>query len=178
MIGFIVGIVDIVGYIFVGIDGSVQVYDVVIFGNKDFYINIDGILIIDNIIKLYLQKDGFVINGLGKVVYVEVDGDFIIDVVIKVVIIIDLLVVLDDVISQIDKFCLFLGVIQNCLDFVVINLNNIIINLFEVQFCIQDVDYVIEVFNMLKVQIIQQVGNFVLVKVNQVLQQVLFLLQG
>ncbi|MCN2764218.1 flagellin, partial [Escherichia coli] len=43
---------------------------------------------------------------------------------------------------------------------------------------IQDADYATEVSNMSKAQIIQQAGNSVLAKANQVPQQVLSLLQG
>ncbi|WP_274538042.1 flagellin, partial [Escherichia coli] len=51
-------------------------------------------------------------------------------------------------------------------------------NLSEAQSRIQDADYATEVSNMSKAQIIQQAGNSVLSKANQVPQQVLSLLQG
>lgn len=178
----------LIGQVYIVVNG-VQFYDVVvdgvvivIIGGVIVNIGVEGeLMIVVNkiVIEIYYEfVNGNILDDDGVVLYKVVDGFLIIEVIGKFEVIMDLLKVLDDVIVFVDKFCFFLGVVQNCLDFVVINLNNIIINLFEVQFCIQDVDYVIEVFNMLKVQIIQQVGNFVLVKVNQVLQQVLFLLQG
>ncbi|HCR3984726.1 TPA: FliC/FljB family flagellin [Kluyvera ascorbata] len=85
---------------------------------------------------------------------------------------------LDDAISQIDKFRSSLGAIQNRLDSAVTNLNNTTTNLSEAQSRIQDADYATEVSNMSKAQIIQQAGNSVLAKANQVPQQVLSLLQG
>ena len=71
-----------------------------------------------------------------------------------------------------------LGAIQNRLDSAVTNLNNTTTNLSEAQSRIQDADYATEVSNMSKAQIIQQAGNSVLAKANQVPQQVLSLLQG
>lgn len=56
--------------------------------------------------------------------------------------------------------------------------NNTTTNLSEAQSRIQDADYATEVSNMSKAQIIQQAGNSVLSKANQVPQQVLSLLQG
>ncbi len=85
---------------------------------------------------------------------------------------------LDDAISSIDKFRSSLGAIQNRLDSAVTNLNNTTTNLSEAQSRIQDADYATEVSNMSKAQIIQQAGNSVLAKANQVPQQVLSLLQG
>ena len=83
-----------------------------------------------------------------------------------------------DAISSIDKFRSSLGAIQNRLDSAVTNLNNTTTNLSEAQSRIQDADYATEVSNMSKAQIIQQAGNSVLAKANQVPQQVLSLLQG
>lgn len=132
----------------------------------------------DNTTKLYLQKDGSVTNGSGKAVYVEADGDFTTDAATKAATTTDPLAALDDAISQIDKFRSSLGAIQNRLDSAVTNLNNTTTNLSEAQSRIQDADYATEVSNMSKAQIIQQAGNSVLAKANQVPQQVLSLLQG
>ena len=88
------------------------------------------------------------------------------------------LAALDDAISSVDKFRSSLGAIQNRLDSAVTNLNNTTTNLSEAQSRIQDADYATEVSNMSKAQIIQQAGNSVLSKANQVPQQVLSLLQG
>jgi len=85
---------------------------------------------------------------------------------------------LDDAIAQVDKFRSSLGAVQNRLDSAITNLNNTTTNLSEAQSRIQDADYATEVSNMSKAQIIQQAGNSVLAKANQVPQQVLSLLQG
>ncbi|CAH3604748.1 flagellin [Enterobacter hormaechei] len=85
---------------------------------------------------------------------------------------------LDQAISQIDKFRSSLGAVQNRLNSAVTNLNNTTTNLSEAQSRIQDADYATEVSNMSKAQIVQQAGNSVLAKANQVPQQVLSLLQG
>ena len=90
----------------------------------------------------------------------------------------DPLKALDEAISSIDKFRSSLGAVQNRLDSAVTNLNNTTTNLSEAQSRIQDADYATEVSNMSKAQIIQQAGNSVLAKANQVPQQVLSLLQG
>lgn len=90
----------------------------------------------------------------------------------------DPLAKLDAAISQVDKFRSSLGAVQNRLDSAVTNLNNTTTNLSEAQSRIQDADYATEVSNMSKAQIIQQAGNSVLAKANQVPQQVLSLLQG
>lgn len=85
---------------------------------------------------------------------------------------------LDSAISDIDKFRSSLGAVQNQLTSAVTNLNNTTTNLSEAQSRIQDADYATEVSNMSKAQIIQQAGNSVLSKANQVPQQILSLLQG
>ncbi|WP_239954442.1 FliC/FljB family flagellin [Pantoea sp. Z09] len=90
----------------------------------------------------------------------------------------DPLAALDEAISQVDDFRSSLGAVQNRLDSAVTNLNNTTTNLSEAQSRIQDADYATEVSNMSKAQIIQQAGNSVLAKANQVPQQVLSLLQG
>ncbi|EKS6381514.1 FliC/FljB family flagellin [Enterobacter hormaechei] len=90
----------------------------------------------------------------------------------------DPLAALDAAISDVDQFRSSLGAIQNRLSSAVTNLNNTTTNLSEAQSRIQDADYATEVSNMSKAQIIQQAGNSVLSKANQVPQQVLSLLQG
>ena len=85
---------------------------------------------------------------------------------------------LDAAIASVDKFRSSLGAVQNRLDSAITNLNNTTTNLSEAQSRIQDADYATEVSNMSKAQIIQQAGNSVLAKANQVPQQVLSLLQG
>ncbi|KNC08366.1 flagellin [Pantoea sp. RIT-PI-b] len=90
----------------------------------------------------------------------------------------DPLALLDKAIASVDKFRSSLGAVQNRLDSAITNLNNTTTNLSEAQSRIQDADYATEVSNMSKAQIIQQAGNSVLAKANQVPQQVLSLLQG
>ncbi|MEG3128243.1 FliC/FljB family flagellin [Pantoea cypripedii] len=89
----------------------------------------------------------------------------------------DPLALLDKAISQVDTYRSSLGAVQNRLDSAITNLNNTTTNLSEAQSRIQDADYATEVSNMSKAQIIQQAGNSVLAKANQVPQQVLSLLQ-
>ena len=88
------------------------------------------------------------------------------------------LAALDAAIASVDKFRSSLGAVQNQLNSAITNLNNTTTNLSEAQSRIQDADYATEVSNMSKAQIIQQAGNSVLAKANQVPQQVLSLLQG
>jgi len=90
----------------------------------------------------------------------------------------DPLALLDKAIASVDTFRSSLGAVQNRLDSAVTNLNNTTTNLSEAQSRIQDADYAVEVSNLSKAQIIQQAGNSVLSKSNQVPQQVLSLLQG
>lgn len=90
----------------------------------------------------------------------------------------DPLAKLDEAIASVDKFRSSLGAIQNRLGSAVTNLNNTTTNLSEAQSRIQDADYAVEVSNMSKAQIVQQAGNSVLSKANQVPQQVMSLLQG
>ncbi|MCS2168190.1 FliC/FljB family flagellin [Scandinavium manionii] len=144
------------------------------------YTGTDGSLTTNNTKNLYLQTDGSVTNGSGKAVYVEADvpGGFTTDAATKAATTADPLKALDDALSSIDKFRSSLGAIQNRLDSAVTNLNNTTTNLSEAQSRIQDADYATEVSNMSKAQIIQQAGNSVLAKANQVPQQVLSLLQG
>ena len=114
-------------------------------------------------------------NAEGKLV-VATDGEAVDDnSVTKTA---DPLAALDAAISDVDQFRSSLGAIQNRLSSAVTNLNNTTTNLSEAQSRIQDADYATEVSNMSKAQIIQQAGNSVLSKANQVPQQVLSLLQG
>ncbi|MDU7019630.1 MAG: FliC/FljB family flagellin, partial [Enterobacter sp.] len=78
------------------------------------------------------------------------------------------LALLDKAIASVDKFRSSLGAVQNRLSSAVTNLNNTTTNLSEAQSRIQDADYATEVSNMSKAQIVQQAGNSVLSKANQV----------
>ena len=130
----------------------------------------------------FAQADGSVTTtedaSLGKVVYKTADGKLTTDTTTASESTADPLAALDSAISSIDKFRSSLGAIQNRLDSAVTNLNNTTTNLSEAQSRIQDADYATEVSNMSKAQIIQQAGNSVLAKANQVPQQILSLLQG
>ncbi len=147
-------------------------------GGDQAYTQTDGTLAASNETEIFLQKDGSITNNSGKAVYVQEDGKFTTDAATKAATTTDPLKALDDAISSIDKFRSSLGAVQNRLDSAVTNLNNTTTNLSEAQSRIQDADYATEVSNMSKAQIIQQAGNSVLAKANQVPQQVLSLLQG
>ena len=147
-------------------------------GGNQAYTQTDGSLAANNETEIFLQKDGSITNNSGKAVYVQEDGKFTTDAATKAATTADPLKALDNAISSIDKFRSSLGAVQNRLDSAVTNLNNTTTNLSEAQSRIQDADYATEVSNMSKAQIIQQAGNSVLAKANQVPQQVLSLLQG
>ncbi|MCA1176396.1 MULTISPECIES: FliC/FljB family flagellin [unclassified Pantoea] len=116
--------------------------------------------------------------NVGSQAYVSASGKLTTETTSAGTVTSDPLAALDSAISSIDKFRSSLGAIQNRLDSAVTNLNNTTTNLSEAQSRIQDADYATEVSNMSKAQIIQQAGNSVLAKANQVPQQVLSLLQG
>jgi flagellin len=151
--------------------------DVTVGGQQAYTAN-DGSLTTTNTVNYFLQTDGSVTNGSGKAVYADAAGKLTTDAATKAATTTDPLKALDDALSSIDKFRSSLGAIQNRLDSAVTNLNNTTTNLSEAQSRIQDADYATEVSNMSKAQIIQQAGNSVLAKANQVPQQVLSLLQG
>ncbi|POP45032.1 flagellin FliC [Superficieibacter electus] len=146
--------------------------------NDQLYTGTDGALTTDNTKHLFLQDDGSVTNGSGKAVYKNAEGAFTTDAATTSAATSDPLKALDDAIASVDKFRSSLGAVQNRLDSAVTNLNNTTTNLSEAQSRIQDADYATEVSNMSKAQIIQQAGNSVLSKANQVPQQILSLLQG
>ncbi len=122
--------------------------------------------------------NGNIYDDKGAALYAAKDGTVTTEATSKSEATTDPLKALDDAISSIDKFRSSLGAVQNRLDSAVTNLNNTTTNLSEAQSRIQDADYATEVSNMSKAQIIQQAGNSVLAKANQVPQQVLSLLQG
>ena len=129
-------------------------------------------------VKYYAHTNGSVTNDSGSAIYATEAGKLTTEASTAAETTADPLKALDDAISQIDKFRSSLGAVQNRLDSAVTNLNNTTTNLSEAQSRIQDADYATEVSNMSKAQIIQQAGNSVLAKANQVPQQVLSLLQG
>ncbi|WP_240115733.1 FliC/FljB family flagellin [Escherichia coli] len=130
------------------------------------------------VVNYFAHTNGSVTNDTGSTIYATEDGSLTTDAATKAETTADPLKALDEAISSIDKFRSSLGAVQNRLDSAVTNLNNTTTNLSEAQSRIQDADYATEVSNMSKAQIIQQAGNSVLAKANQVPQQVLSLLQG
>ncbi|PIJ48340.1 flagellin [Erwinia sp. OLTSP20] len=142
------------------------------------YTKDDKSLTTDNTVTYYLQDDGAVTNKSGKAVYKDASGKFTTDATTKSAATSNPLASLDAAISTVDKFRSSLGAIQNRFDSAINNLNNTTTNLSAAQSRIQDADYATEVSNMSKAQILQQAGNSVLAKANQVPQQVLSLLQG
>ncbi|EJH0666010.1 FliC/FljB family flagellin [Escherichia coli] len=122
--------------------------------------------------------NGNILDDDGAALYKAADGSLTTEAAGKSEATTDPLKALDDAIASVDKFRSSLGAVQNRLDSAVTNLNNTTTNLSEAQSRIQDADYATEVSNMSKAQIIQQAGNSVLAKANQVPQQVLSLLQG
>lgn len=147
-------------------------------GGAAVYAKGDGTLTNSNVANYYVQDDGSITNGSGKVAYKDAAGKITTDAQTATTTTTDPLKALDAAISDIDKFRSSLGAIQNRLDSAVTNLNDTTTNLSEAQSRIQDADYATEVSNMSKAQIVQQAGNSVLAKANQVPQQVLSLLQG
>ncbi|QKJ87556.1 Flagellin [Paramixta manurensis] len=115
---------------------------------------------------------------VGSTAYVTADGNVTTNTTSAGTVTADPLAALDKAISSIDQFRSSLGAVQNRLDSAITNLNNTTTNLSAAQSRIQDADYATEVSNMSKAQILQQAGNSVLAKANQVPQQVLSLLQG
>lgn len=147
--------------------------------NADVYVD-DGALstATEKEVTYFEQKNGAITNSTGGTIYETADGKLTTEATTASTSTADPLKALDAAISQIDKFRSSLGAVQNRLDSAVTNLNNTTTNLSEAQSRIQDADYATEVSNMSKAQIIQQAGNSVLAKANQVPQQVLSLLQG
>ncbi len=151
-------------------------------GGADVYADTTGALTTEDDATVTTTYFGFasgnVSDGEGSTVYKTAAGEITKDATTKSESTADPLKALTDAISQIDKFRSSLGAVQNRLDSAVTNLNNTTTNLSAAQSRIQDADYATEVSNMSKAQIIQQAGNSVLAKANQVPQQVLSLLQG
>ncbi|WP_130835297.1 FliC/FljB family flagellin [[Erwinia] mediterraneensis] len=122
--------------------------------------------------------NGNIYDDKGAALYKAADGSLTTEATGESEVTKDPLAALDAAISSIDEFRSSLGAIQNRLDSAVTNLNNTTTNLAAAQSRIQDADYAVEVSNMSKAQIVQQAGNSVLAKANQVPQQILSLLQG
>jgi len=157
---------------------TVSAAGVVQTGGVDSYTKDDGTLTTTKDVTYFVQADGAITNGSGKSVYKDAAGKITTDAQTSSDKTADPLAALDKAIASIDQFRSSLGAIQNRLGSAVTNLNNTTTNLSAAQSRIQDADYAVEVSNLSKAQIVQQAGNSVLAKANQVPQQVLSLLQG
>lgn len=86
--------------------------------------------------------------------------------------------IMDEAIKRLDSQRSYLGAVQNRFESVIDGLNNSIINTSAAQSRIQDADYAKEVSNLLRAQLLQQVGIRMLAQVNQQPQLILRLLEG
>lgn len=74
---------------------------------------------------------------------------------------------MDEAIKRVDRQRSYLGAVQNRFESVIDGLNNSIINTAAAQSRIQDADYAREVSNLVRAQILQQVGITILAQANQ-----------
>nr|WP_301281971.1 flagellin [Halomonas sp. 707B3] len=86
--------------------------------------------------------------------------------------------VVDEAMKQVDRQRSYLGAVQNRFESVIDGLNTSIINTSAAQSRIQDADYAQEVSNLIRAQLLQQVGIAMLTRVNQQPQMILRLLEG
>ncbi|WP_081136028.1 MULTISPECIES: flagellin N-terminal helical domain-containing protein [Halomonadaceae] len=86
--------------------------------------------------------------------------------------------VVDEAMKLVDRQRSYLGAVQNRFESVIDGLNTNIINTSAAQSRIQDADYAQEVSNLIRAQLLQQVGISMLAQVNQQPQVILRLLQG
>lgn len=84
---------------------------------------------------------------------------------------------LDDALQKVDDLRSHLGAIQNRFESVINTNNNMVINLSAARSRIEDTDYAVEISNMLRAQIKQQVGMWALAQANQTPNLILTLLQ-
>ncbi|MGM0823334.1 MAG: flagellin [Pseudomonadota bacterium] len=85
---------------------------------------------------------------------------------------------MDEAIKRLDSQRSYLGAVQNRFESVIDGLDNSIINTSAAQSRIQDADYAREVSNLLRAQLLQQVGIRMLAQANQQPQLILQLLEG
>lgn len=88
------------------------------------------------------------------------------------------LTALDDAIKGVDRQRSYMGAVQNRFESVIDGLNTNIINTSAARSRIQDADYAKEVSNLVRAQILQQVGIAILAQANQQPQMILRLLEG
>jgi len=86
--------------------------------------------------------------------------------------------VVDEAMKQVDRQRSYLGAVQNRFESVIDGLNTNIINTSAAQSRIQDADYAQEISNLIRAQLLQQVGIAMLTRVNQQPQMILRLLEG
>ena len=86
--------------------------------------------------------------------------------------------VVDEAMKQVDRQRSYLGAVQNRFESVIDGLNTSIINTSAAQSRIQDADYAQEISNLIRAQLLQQVGIAMLTRVNQQPQMILRLLEG
>lgn len=87
------------------------------------------------------------------------------------------LATLDAAIAQVDGMRSHLGAMHNRFESIISNLTNTVTNLSAARSRIEDTDYALEVSNMLRAQIKQQVATMVLAQANQTPQLILTLLR-
>ena len=87
------------------------------------------------------------------------------------------LAAMDDAIKRVDRQRSYMGAVQNRFESVIDGLNTNIINSSAARSRIQDADYAKEVSNLIRAQILQQVGIAMLAQANQQPQMILRLLE-
>ncbi len=143
---------------------------------SEAYVKGDGFTI-DNTAKYYVQEDGAITNGSGKVAYKDADGKITTDAKTETAKTTDPMAKLDKALAKVDALRSDLGAIQNRFDSTITNLGNTVNNLTSARSRIEDADYATEVSNMSRAQILQQAGTSVLAQANQTTQNVLSLLR-
>lgn len=143
---------------------------------SDAYVKGDGFTI-DNTAKYYVQEDGAITNGSGKIAYKDADGKITTDAQTVTTKTTNPLEKLDAALAKVDALRSDLGAIQNRFDSTITNLGNTVNNLTSARSRIEDADYATEVSNMSRAQILQQAGTSVLAQANQTTQNVLSLLR-
>ena len=84
---------------------------------------------------------------------------------------------LDDALQKVDDLRSHLGAIHNRFESVINTNNNMVVNLSAARSRIQDADYAVEISNMLRAQVKQQIGMWALAQANQTPNLILTLLQ-
>ena len=143
---------------------------------SDAYVKGDGFTI-DDTAKYYVQEDGAITNGSGKIAYKDADGKITTDAQTVTTKTTKPLEKLDAALAKVDALRSDLGAIQNRFDSTITNLGNTVNNLTSARSRIEDADYATEVSNMSRAQILQQAGTSVLAQANQTTQNVLSLLR-